>query len=129
MKENIFCYSSYYWLVWLFGFYGISSFVGYLMPNPFLYKWTVLDVHFFFVQCFHLCATHGNTAQLSSVSICCMQVFAGFSGCGNSIHDIIPLLKKNMYIYILVLKVIMIMWMHISNPPGKTWPWRWLCPL
>ena len=23
---------------WLFGFYGISSFVGYLMPNPFLYK-------------------------------------------------------------------------------------------
>ena len=23
---------------WLFGFYGISTFVGYLMPNPFLYK-------------------------------------------------------------------------------------------
>ena len=23
---------------WLFGFYGISIFVGYLMPNPFLYK-------------------------------------------------------------------------------------------
>ena len=22
----------------LFGFYGISTFVGYLMPNPFLYK-------------------------------------------------------------------------------------------
>ena len=27
---------------WLFGFYGISTFVGYLMPNTFLYKWTVL---------------------------------------------------------------------------------------
>ena len=27
------------WLVgWLVGFYGISTFVGYLMPNPFLYK-------------------------------------------------------------------------------------------
>ena len=27
------------WLVgWLFGFYGISTFVGYLMSNPFLYK-------------------------------------------------------------------------------------------
>ena len=25
--------------IWcLFGFYGISTFVGYLMPNPFLYK-------------------------------------------------------------------------------------------
>ena len=23
---------------WLFGFYGISTFVGYLLPNPFLYK-------------------------------------------------------------------------------------------
>ena len=23
---------------WLVGFYGISPFVGYLMPNPFLYK-------------------------------------------------------------------------------------------
>ena len=25
-------------IVCLFGFYGISTFVGYLMPNPFLYK-------------------------------------------------------------------------------------------
>ena len=25
-------------LIWLFGFYGISTLVGYLMPNPFLYK-------------------------------------------------------------------------------------------
>ena len=24
------------WFVWLFGFYGISTFVGYLTPNPFL---------------------------------------------------------------------------------------------
>ena len=23
---------------WLVGFHGISTFVGYLMPNPFLYK-------------------------------------------------------------------------------------------
>ena len=27
---------------WLVGFYGISTFVGYLMPNPFLCKWSVL---------------------------------------------------------------------------------------
>ena len=25
-------------LVWFVGFYGISTFVGYLTPNPFLYK-------------------------------------------------------------------------------------------
>ena len=25
-----------YLVGWLFGFYGISTFVGYLMPNPFL---------------------------------------------------------------------------------------------
>ena len=24
------------WKCWLFGFYDISTFVGYLMPNPFL---------------------------------------------------------------------------------------------
>ena len=29
-------------IVCLFGFYGISTFVGYLMPNPFLYKWIFL---------------------------------------------------------------------------------------
>ena len=27
---------------WVFGFYGISTIVDYLMPNPFLYKLTVL---------------------------------------------------------------------------------------
>ncbi len=26
------------WMVWFVGFYGISTFVGYLMPNPFLCK-------------------------------------------------------------------------------------------
>ena len=26
------------WLFWLFWFYGISTFVDYLMQNPFLYK-------------------------------------------------------------------------------------------
>ena len=31
------------WLVgWLVGFYGISTFVGYVMPNPFLLKQIVL---------------------------------------------------------------------------------------
>ena len=29
-------------VTWLFGFYGRSTFVGYLMPNPFLYKWSIL---------------------------------------------------------------------------------------
>ena len=32
--------------------------------------------------------------QLSSVSICRAQVFAGFSGHGDSIHNVIPLLIK-----------------------------------
>ena len=27
---------------WLVGFYGILTFVGYLMPNPFLCKYSVL---------------------------------------------------------------------------------------
>ena len=27
-----------HWLVGLLGFYGISTFAAYLMPNPFLYK-------------------------------------------------------------------------------------------
>ena len=26
----------------LFGYYGLSTFAGYIMPNPFLYKLTVL---------------------------------------------------------------------------------------
>ena len=29
-------------LVWFGGFYGISTFVGYLTPNPFLYKLSIL---------------------------------------------------------------------------------------
>ena len=38
--------------------------------------------------------------QLSSVSVCRAQVIARFSGHGNSIHNIIPLLKKeNVQIY------------------------------
>ena len=43
-----------------------------------------------------------------------------------SIHNIILLLKKRkkMYIYILALEFIIITRMHISNPFGKTWPWR-----
>ena len=35
-----------------------------------------------------------RSKQLSSVSVCRAQVFVGFSGHGNSIHNIIPLLKK-----------------------------------
>ena len=35
-----------------------------------------------------------RSKQLSSDSICCTQVFARFSGHGNSIYNIIPLLKK-----------------------------------
>ena len=30
--------TSHYDVGWLFEFYGISTFVGYLMPNQFLYK-------------------------------------------------------------------------------------------
>ena len=43
----------------------------------------------------------------------------------NSIQNIIPLLKKEKkYIYIIALEVIIITRMRISNPLGKTWPWR-----
>ena len=34
-----------------------------------------------------------------------------------------------MYVYIFALEVIIIMQMRISNPPGKTWPWKWPCNL
>ena len=36
--------------------------------------------------------------------------------------------KKGKYIYILALEVIIIMWMRISNPLGKMWPWRYYLP-
>ena len=50
---------------------------------------------------------HGNTLlmrpnKLSSVSVCHEQVFAGFSGQDNSIHNIIPPLKENVHINRLV---------------------------
>ena len=35
-----------------------------------------------------------RSKQLSSVHVCRAWVFAGFSGHGNSIHNILPLLKK-----------------------------------
>ena len=37
-----FLYYPWLFFVCLFGFYDISTFVGYLIPNIFLYKWTVL---------------------------------------------------------------------------------------
>ena len=36
-----------------------------------------------------------RSKQLSSGSVCRALVYAGFSGHGNSIHNLIPLLKKN----------------------------------
>ena len=39
---------------WLLGFYGISTFVGYLMPNPFLSKWSVLFQTIQFIMSAHL---------------------------------------------------------------------------
>ena len=38
LQETNPVYGIYVIVGWLFGFYGISTFVGYLMPNPFLYK-------------------------------------------------------------------------------------------
>ena len=49
MSKTVLC-----WLVdWLFGFYGISTFVGYLMPNL-LYKYSVL---FQTIQAIQFCQT------------------------------------------------------------------------
>ena len=42
-----------------------------------------------------------RSKQLFCVSLCNAQVFAGFSGHGNSIHKIIPLLKKKMHMFII----------------------------
>ena len=36
-----------------------------------------------------------RSKQLSNASVCYVQVFVEFSGHGNSIHNIIPLLKKD----------------------------------
>ena len=62
---------------------------------------------------------------------------ARFSGHGNSVHNIIPLLKKKKKkkkkkkrkkkcrsISLPALEVIIITWMHISNPLGNMWLWR-----
>ena len=38
--------------------------------------------------------------QLSSVSVCRTPVFAGFSGRGNSIHNIIPQLRKKVHLFV-----------------------------
>ena len=54
--------------VCLFGFYGISTFVGYLMPNPFLYKWTVLfQTIWFNISTQFDCETYFYFKQLSIV--------------------------------------------------------------
>ena len=50
-----------YELGWLFGFYGISTFVGYLMPNPFLCK------QFYFEQ-FSLALVHSLSVKNISIS-------------------------------------------------------------
>ena len=42
-----------------------------------------------------------RSKQLSSVSVCHMQIFTRFSGHGNSIHDISPLLKKRKRTFII----------------------------
>ena len=55
-------------LCWLVVFYGISIFVGYLMPNPFLYKATVL------FQQFSLAEVHSLIVEsISSQAIQLMQ--------------------------------------------------------
>ena len=40
--EWFYCLSNLLMVGWLFGLYGISNFVGYLILNPFLYKYSVL---------------------------------------------------------------------------------------
>ena len=53
-------------LVCLFGFYCISTFVGYLMPNPFLYKLTVLfKIIPFSISAQFNCQKHFNFKLLS----------------------------------------------------------------
>ena len=59
----------------LFWFYGISIFVGYLIPNPFLYVWTVLfqtirfgiSTVFFYLHTWKLKTVLFQTIQLISL--------------------------------------------------------------
>ena len=59
-----------------------------------------------------------KSKQLSSVSVCCAQVFAGFSGHGNSIHNIITLLKENVHRRHLKLK-----W-NLTETLVSQWEWK-----
>ena len=55
ITKKLFAYKS-YGLVW---FYGIPTFVGYLMPNPFLYKQTVLfQIIQFSISAQFICQNH-----------------------------------------------------------------------
>ena len=65
------------WLVgWLFGFYGISTFVGYLTPNPFLYN------QFYFKQ-FSLAWVHSLIVK--NIFISSYSVFSNSFNSTNSV--------------------------------------------
>ena len=67
-----------------------------------------------------------RSKPLSSVSVCCSQVFAGFSSNGNSIHNIIPLLKKeNIQPCRWVLNLLIVTPLVGKTPPIKRVSWVW----
>ena len=102
-------------------FYGISNLVGYLMSNftQVTPNELVCDVNWW-VSCrvsalysvvagsissrgdygINCCWDLIRSKQLFSVSVCHAQVFAEFSGRDTSIYNIIPLLKKKVYLFI-----------------------------
>ena len=62
---------------WLFGFYGISTFGGYLTPNPFLYS------QFYFKQ---LSLAWVHSLIVKKVSISSYSVYSDSSNSANSVY-------------------------------------------
>ena len=73
---------------WLFGFYGISTFVGYLTPNPFLYKQSVV---------FQIIQSSMNTQFIKNISISNYLVYSNSS---NSVNFVYTQLNVKTILYI-----------------------------
>ena len=68
-----------------------------------------------------------HTEPLDNCSVCCAQVFAGFSGRGNSTYNIIPLIKKeNVHLRIICLHAKCKLFVLVITQ--KCWEQYWTSP-
>ena len=67
---------------WLFGFYGISTFVGYLMPNPFFMKIVLFQTIQFSISTQFKCKYR---LIVKNVSISSFSVYSSSSNSANSV--------------------------------------------